>query len=77
MRLLLVEDSFRLRRSLALGLRKAGYAVDDTGDGHAGLWKAETGKYDLIILDIMLPIMNGLEIPTALELKKCERTYSS
>src|ERR1700726_1837713 len=59
MRLLLVEDSSRLRRSLALGLRKAGYTVDDTGDGHEGQWKAESGKYDLIILDIMLPTVNG------------------
>lgn len=72
MRLLLVEDSSRLRRSLALGLRKAGYTVDDTGDGHEGLWKAETGKYDLIILDIMLPTMNGLEILTALRAKKIQ-----
>jgi DNA-binding response OmpR family regulator len=61
MRLLLVEDSSRLRRSLALGLRKAGYTVDDSGDGHEGQWKAETGKYDLIILDIMLPTVNGFE----------------
>lgn len=72
MRLLLVEDSSRLRRSLALGLRKAGYTVDDTGDGHEGQWKAETGKYDLIILDIMLPTVNGFEILTALRAKKIQ-----
>jgi CheY-like chemotaxis protein len=38
--------------------------------GHEGLWKAETGKYDLIILDIMLPTMDRLEILTALRAKK-------
>jgi DNA-binding response OmpR family regulator len=45
MRLLLVEDSSRLRWSLVLGLKKAGYAVDESGDGLEGLWKAETGQY--------------------------------
>lgn len=66
MRLLLVEDSSRLRRSLALGLKKAGYTVDESGDGKEGLWKAENEKYDLLILDIMLPGMDGLEVLAAL-----------
>src|SRR5579872_362893 len=69
MRLLLVEDSSRLRRSLALGLKKAGYRVDETSDGKEGLWKAENEKYDLLILDIMLPGMHGLEILTSLRAK--------
>src|ERR1700691_5448893 len=69
MRLLLVEDSSRLRRSLALGLKRAGYIVDESGDGKEGFWKAENAKYDLLILDIMLPGMDGLEILTSLRAK--------
>lgn len=69
MHLLFVEDSSRLRRSLVMGLKKAGYVVDETGEGREGLWKAESGKYDLIILDIMLPGMDGLEILSALRAK--------
>jgi DNA-binding response OmpR family regulator len=52
-----------------MGLKKAGYVVDETGEGREGLWKAESGKYDLIILDIMLPGMDGLEILSALRAK--------
>ena len=66
MRLLLVEDSSRLRRSLVQGLKRAGYTVDETGNGKEGLWKAQSEKYDLLILDIMLPEMSGLEILRAL-----------
>lgn len=69
MRLLLVEDSSRLRRSLAQGLKRAGYTVDETGDGSEGLWKAESEKYDLLILDIMLPGKDGLEILASLRAK--------
>jgi len=52
-----------------MGLKRAGYAVDETGDGADGHWKAANGKYDLLILDIMLPGMDGLEIVTALRAK--------
>jgi DNA-binding response OmpR family regulator len=69
MRLLLVEDSSRLRWSLVLGLKKAGYAVDESGDGLEGLWKAETGQYDLLVLDIMLPGLDGFEILAKLRAK--------
>ena len=69
MRLLLVEDSIRLRRSLVQGLKRAGYTVDDTGDGQEGLWSAVSEKYDLLILDIMLPGLNGLEILASLRAK--------
>ncbi len=72
MRLLLVEDSSRLRRSLTLGLKRAGYTVDETGDGRDGLWKAENTKYDLLILDIMLPGMDGLEILASLRSKNIQ-----
>jgi DNA-binding response OmpR family regulator len=62
MRLLLIEDYRPLRESLAKGLREAGFAVDATGDGQEGLWYATGNEYDLILLDLMLPGMDGLEI---------------
>jgi DNA-binding response OmpR family regulator len=61
-RILLVEDSKRLQSSLGRGLRKAGFAVDLTGDGQEGLWFAESDDYDVVILDLMLPGMDGLSV---------------
>jgi DNA-binding response OmpR family regulator len=62
MRLLLVEDSPRLQRSLTTALKKAGYAVDVAGDGEEGLWLATSNDYDTVILDIMLPRLDGLSM---------------
>ena len=62
MRLLLIEDSERLQRSLGTGLRRAGYAVDVTGTGTDGLWRATTTDYDVIVLDVMLPGLDGLSV---------------
>ena len=62
MRILLVEDSNRLRDAVAKGLRESGYAVDATGDGNDGLWMAQENSYDVLLLDIMLPGMDGLTI---------------
>jgi DNA-binding response OmpR family regulator len=62
MRLLLIEDSPRLQRSLNSAFRRAGYAVDVTGDGEEGLWLAVANDYDTIILDIMLPRLDGLAL---------------
>jgi DNA-binding response OmpR family regulator len=62
MRLLLVEDSQRLRTALEKGLRKAGYAVDVAQDGHEGLWLGTENDYDVIILDLMLPGIDGLTV---------------
>jgi len=59
MRLLLVEDSPRLQRSLGQGLRQRGFAVDSALDGIEGLWFATEHDYDVIILDWMLPKMDG------------------
>jgi len=61
-RMLLIEDSPRLQRSLADGLRKAGYAVDVVGDGREGLARVQAGDYDLIVLDLMLPGLDGLSL---------------
>lgn len=62
MRLLLVEDSRRLRETIAVALKRSGYAVDATGEGDEGLWLAQTYPYDAAILDIMLPGLDGLSI---------------
>jgi DNA-binding response OmpR family regulator len=62
MRLLLIEDYLPLQKSLAKGLREAGFAVDVTGDGEEGLWYAMGEEYDAIVLDLMLPGMDGLAL---------------
>lgn len=62
MRILLVEDEVRLADALAQILKKQGYLVDVTGDGVTGRDMAETGIYDVIILDRLLPGMEGVEI---------------
>ncbi|MEV7288667.1 response regulator transcription factor [Streptomyces sp. NPDC093252] len=62
MRLLIVEDEKRLALSLAKGLTAEGYAVDVVHDGLEGLHRATETPYDLIVLDIMLPGMNGYRV---------------
>jgi DNA-binding response OmpR family regulator len=61
-RVLLIEDFEPLARSLAQGLREAGYAVDASGDGEEGLALAEGSPYDAILLDLMLPKLDGFTI---------------
>lgn len=62
MRLLVVEDSEKIRRAVASGLRSAGYAVDEVSDGLRGLIHLRTTEYDVAILDIMLPGLGGLDL---------------
>ncbi len=62
MRVLLVEDSKKLTTYISKALRKSGYAVDITTDGEEGLYMAENISYDVMILDIMLPKLDGLSI---------------
>jgi len=62
MRILVVEDEPDLLRILARTLREEGYAVDEAADGEDGLFKAEGVAYDAIILDVMLPVMDGWEM---------------
>src|SRR5437764_6742587 len=62
MRVLVVEDFELLRDSLSQGLREAGYAVDTAADGEEALWFARSGEFDCIILDLMLPKLNGLKV---------------
>jgi DNA-binding response OmpR family regulator len=72
MRILLVEDSKRLRETVAKIMRRSGYKVDESGDGEEGLWKARENVYDAIILDIMLPGRDGLEVLETLRREKCD-----
>jgi len=62
MHLLVIEDYPPLQQSLTKGLHEAGFAVDSTRDGQEGLWYAMGNEYDVIILDLMLPGVDGLEI---------------
>ena len=62
MKVLVIEDSQRLRRALEHGLKRVGYAVDLVADGNAGLNYARGAVYDAIVLDIMLPGMDGLSV---------------
>ncbi len=59
MRILVVEDEPRLLRNLAKALREEGYAVDTAEAGDEGLYKAESYNYDAIVLDVMLPALDG------------------
>ncbi len=62
MRVLVVEDYKPIRDSIVKGLREADYAVDCADNGQDGLWYAESHHYDVIILDLMLPKIDGLTI---------------
>jgi two-component system OmpR family response regulator len=61
-RILIVEDEPKLAGLLRRGLRKEGMAVDLAGKGEDALWKAESTEYDAIILDLMLPGIDGFEV---------------
>ncbi|MBC7798816.1 MAG: response regulator transcription factor [Pyrinomonadaceae bacterium] len=62
MRILIVEDDFNLAAVINRGLRKHAYATDAASDGAEGLFLAQTNDYDLLILDVMLPVKNGFEV---------------
>lgn len=62
MRILLVEDDLPLADVLARTLREESYAVDHAADGQEGEWMAHENNYDLIVLDLMLPVKPGLEV---------------
>lgn len=70
MRLLVVEDEPDLQNLLARALRGQGYAVDTADDGEQGLYKAQTWDYDAIVLDWMMPKLDGLSLLRELRRKK-------
>lgn len=62
MRLLIVEDELDIAHALLRGLQREGYAVDLAADGEQGWQLAEVNEYDLLILDLNLPVLDGLEV---------------
>jgi DNA-binding response OmpR family regulator len=65
-RILVVEDESSIAEALATGLRAEGFDVDVVGDGNDGLWRARETPYAAIVLDILLPGMNGYKVCRAL-----------
>lgn len=70
MKILVVEDDDMLREAIISILAEENYIADEAGTGDEGFYKAEQGLYDLIILDIMLPGMSGLDIVKRLRAQK-------
>jgi len=70
MRLLIVEDESDLRLALAMALAEEGYALDTAVDGEEGLYMALNWDYDAIVLDIMMPRMDGWEVLERLRKEK-------
>lgn len=70
MRVLVVDDERRLARSLKLGLEAEGFAVDVANDGTDGLWLARENEYAAIVLDLMLPGINGYKVCETLRAEK-------
>ena len=65
-RILLIEDDPSIREVTAIGLRNAGFTVETADDGRAGLDRFEVANVDLVLLDVMLPRMDGLEVARAI-----------
>jgi len=61
-RILIIEDEIKIARFVELELKYEGYKVDQEHDGRKGVERALNGNYDLIILDVMLPSLNGMEV---------------
>ncbi len=66
MRVLVVEDSDRLRTAVAAALRRSGYVVDEADNGEDGLWRARECGYDAVVLDLMMPKLDGMSVLAAL-----------
>jgi DNA-binding response OmpR family regulator len=70
-RVLVVEDDPSIRELIALGLTRAGFRVTGTGDGRDGLMRARNDPFDVVLLDVMLPSLDGFEV--CRELRKSSR----
>ncbi|MEW6074278.1 MAG: response regulator transcription factor [Planctomycetota bacterium] len=74
MRILIVEDSETLRESLRIGLAREGFAVDVAGDGELGLRYARNNPYDVLVLDLLLPKLDGMSLLAGLR-EKADRPH--
>jgi two-component system copper resistance phosphate regulon response regulator CusR len=72
MRILVIEDEPRILAFLSRGLEAEGFVVDGAGDGPAGLAHAVAGRYDLVVLDLLLPKLGGLELLRELQRQRPE-----
>lgn len=70
MRILIVEDERKLAALLARGLREEGHAVDVTGSGEDAVWMAQSAAYDAVVLDVMLPGIDGFAVCRSLRDKE-------
>ncbi|MDA7917769.1 response regulator transcription factor [bacterium] len=70
MRVLVVEDQDDLREVVAETLREESFAVDESADGEEGLYKALNWDYDIVVLDVMMPVMDGWEVLEKLRREK-------
>lgn len=73
MRILVVEDQSLLRQQLKMGLERAGYVVDDAADGKSGLFQATEIDYDAAIIDLGLPLIDGISLIR--QLREAGRRY--
>ena len=60
--ILIIDDDPQIRQVLRIAIAQAGFDIEEAGDGAEGLTKARTGRFDLILLDIGMPQMDGLEV---------------
>ena len=71
-RLLVVDDEDEIRELLVFDIQSSGYTVDSAKDGEEGLKKAVENNYDLILLDVMMPKMNGYDVCKNIRLVKTQ-----
>ena len=71
MRVLVVEDSVRMAGLLTRGLQEEGYSIDVAHDGESAVWQGTEVAYDAIVMDVMLPGMNGFEVCRRLRSQEC------
>ncbi len=76
MRVLVIEDEVHLAESIRQGLTVEGFTVDVVHDGVDGLWSATEHRYDAIVLDIMLPKLNGFACSSSCGPERCGRRCS-
>lgn len=72
LKILLIEDEEMLSNTIAKGLKKTGFAVDQAYDGENALYSYEVNEYDLLILDLNLPVIDGMEVLSRIRERDCQ-----